>query len=1258
MAEEKSSRPGLVLVGALLAGVAALVAFGTSRPGGEGAQKPGEGRTEPRRNEPGAAAAPAQQAEQAPRASQAIRDFFATRTEKPAVSLGGLGAALRRWRSPPAQGLAQKLAASRAECLIVTVPDPIDSRFGVDFDRVVDVVQRAVAVDGEYEFDRAWLPWEIDRQVSGRTPPGRLRESEPGALLFRRAAWDGAGTFGLCVVFLVGENPTLGIDKRAFTRALELIEGHGLAHGGNTVRVVGPFFTGSQASLRMAIDDWLRRALPAQAAGLFGALASLPCSPAVLFPARLLHFRLISGSATGVGPEWLNGPGVSFRAMVAPNRQVIPAVLHYLQKRSNSEHDDRCFEPLGAKVALLVESNTAFGDEIVRPGRARQNQFLQLRFPLHISRLRARVQRDLRLQDEKLGLPVDSLVPDLDDDAAALQDVVPAQGSGATVASNGKVLTNILATILREQARYVGIVATDPRDTLFLAQVIRSHCPGAQVFVVGSDLLLTLPQASYYLKGTIVGSTYPLFAENQRWTSRAPSSAGAHRRHAFPSESAQGCYNAVLAQRAKPNHLVEYRAPYFGGAANERQWARPPIWISMIGQNGDLVPLQYFTEYQDEGYVWELGKDAPTAPAPPPPRVEDLTLAFPGAPLLALVAICAFCLWVITRAFRPRFRWLFWPPSGPAEDQPPGANEPCARSTREARPEGEPRAEDDQAASQKDRREEALIYRTLCLLALAVLLFPLAFLGWTYCWPKWFHQGNSGSLADWGTRLVVLVLPILSLFCLIVAVCWPPLQFAWAKRPRWGQEGPWGLGALLRVLWPLAVVALLGFALWEYYRLVPPPLPTWRALFFERALAFSSGASPLIPLFFLCLALFSWAVFQLKRGYLDEAFGAPAPFPKKEESEVDPFERVRELDGELRKDLRSSWRLFRQHPVAVSLLVAVIAFLGAHFYHLHLPVLEGPLWDLTFSLGFLLGSLLVGGSVVRLLLLWSGLGELMDLLALALPLKDAFRHLPERVVREFGGYFYPQRPRFSRLLFPSWRLAELEEVTFAYAQDVPDGDPTRTTLKKVTDKAQALGKTLKEAQPHATELDARLLGQFSSLCGLLFKQLVRCWAARPGQEAARNGPPDQAARFAEGVVPEAPRDRWARLAEGLVATSVVVYVSQFFVQMRNLAWSATLCSSLLLIAGTSYPFRPERLLLYLLLGLVGAAVLAVLYVLVEINRNQLVSLITNTTPGRFTPDLGFVHSLVTYVGPALAVLVGQLSGAFRFVIEPILRVFK
>ena len=63
--------------------------------------------------------------------------------------------------------------------------------------------------------------------------------------------------------------------------------------------------------------------------------------------------------------------------------------------------------------------------------------------------------------------------------------------------------------------------------------------------------------------------------------------------------------------------------------------------------------------------------------------------------------------------------------------------------------------------------------------------------------------------------------------------------------------------------------------------------------------------------------------------------------------------------------------------------------------------------------------------------------------------------------------------------------------------------------------------------------------------------------------------------------------------------------------------------------------------------------------LVQLNKDELISRLTGTTPNRFTPDLSFVSGSMTYILPIVGGLMVQfpaVSNAVYSVLEPILHI--
>ena len=98
----------------------------------------------------------------------------------------------------------------------------------------------------------------------------------------------------------------------------------------------------------------------------------------------------------------------------------------------------------------------------------------------------------------------------------------------------------------------------------------------------------------------------------------------------------------------------------------------------------------------------------------------------------------------------------------------------------------------------------------------------------------------------------------------------------------------------------------------------------------------------------------------------------------------------------------------------------------------------------------------------------------------------------------------------------------------------------------------------------------------------------------------------------------------------------------------------------LLFAITSYPF-PEQSRMMMVVGLAIAALLImILRVTLGSSRNEVISKIDGTTPGRITWNSTLFSSVGAYVVPLLGLLTAvsfNLVDLFRSLLGPILRIF-
>jgi hypothetical protein len=425
--------------------------------------------------------------------------------------------------------------------LIVTIPDPIDSGLPHAFDRYMLAIRQAVQIE-PYFLYRFNLPWQDcfsgansdeGKNPSGGSPAGDVTEQkkkdcdshrylkEPGFLLLSnpngKTTDEGASDRSktdLLLVYLVGETTALGIHKTALIAALSEISWfcgwHEIdddpirrvanhsptclkSEGGNpatatapdpthdkavgTLNILGPSYSGSAQSLDLALSYWL---------------ATIPVKPAV---------KLISGSATAITdsnkPEQSDfyhtrkklGDRFTFQSMQIPDSVSEEKFCEYLMSSGAKQ-------PIN--IAMLRESGTVYGEAGLEvTGRcAGTIKKTVLPYPLNISQLRAASEKLRQTQEEATPQPqLSSKALPLADslqDAGLRRDIPPFSRADSVTAE--QVLAGLLSTISREHYKYVGILATDVRNTMFLAQEVREHSPGSVLFTYGGELLYLHPE--------------------------------------------------------------------------------------------------------------------------------------------------------------------------------------------------------------------------------------------------------------------------------------------------------------------------------------------------------------------------------------------------------------------------------------------------------------------------------------------------------------------------------------------------------------------------------------------------------------------------------------------------------------------------------------------------------------------------------------------------------------------------------------------
>jgi hypothetical protein len=173
------------------------------------------------------------------------------------------------------------------EFLIAIVPDPVDSKFALEFDATIDGIQRAFEAR-RFILHSSWMPWPRLREASAKTiANGKPTYRDyPGTLLFRKIRNNEGEKRILSIVCVVGENPISGIQKPALTAALDAygrlasaVRKAGrklnLARDEYDIPIIGPFFSGSQWLFRLTLEKWRKNpaGTPQQANALFNVIS-------------------------------------------------------------------------------------------------------------------------------------------------------------------------------------------------------------------------------------------------------------------------------------------------------------------------------------------------------------------------------------------------------------------------------------------------------------------------------------------------------------------------------------------------------------------------------------------------------------------------------------------------------------------------------------------------------------------------------------------------------------------------------------------------------------------------------------------------------------------------------------------------------------------------------------------------------------------------------------------------------------------------
>ena len=1092
----------------------------------------------------------------------------------------------------------------RAENLIVTLPDPLDTHFAREFDVMFAALTRGLGDQG-FVSDRACLPWPADPKEAKAST---RHETEPGVLLFRSES-------RVLAVLVVGETPLAGVHSAAMDEALESVRDggafaprSGVGEPDRRIRILGPTFSGSAGSIHDALLRLRERiAESSGAGGEGGRTTDLPAPPpvevTVVSPSASDHElpeRLSAGLEAGEGV--LEIAGVA--SMAVPDL-LLSACLwnHFVPTRLGLSTS---FPLAPEEIEALADQGLAVPDRCVprRPGKAnhrvallvedsayghlfRKNGFHVEPFPMHVWRLRELY--DVHPSGPGPGKQASAAVPDLA--LTRSPHGVPTFGGTSTIASQDAMLTGVLGELARKRYEAIVVVASDVLDRRFLVERLGELTPGARVITFEGDVLLGRFRKGVAPTGLLVVSSYP-GAGPQAFEGGAGRSADPLPSPRFPLDAAYGVYYAARRLIAAED------------ATSRPREAPKAVWLSVVG-GGDLhtverLPIDEVRAPEREplgtarGAVGESGGAPLQASAVGPaagsriPRYRGwgLLLGVVSFLLVAAMLHVCNCLWK-EAAPRPIF----------------GVVPPELVKMRWATCESLP--------SVADRALHALVVLLPVFVGVpyVILSFPVLKGGWIE--EELFASGVLTGLLETFPPLIVLLLVCVTLYLLLALT----LRTAYDFRSAWranggGRPGRRWLRENAVVFLPLLVTSLLvvaGVAVVAVW--VRTSSADGENLLVGRSLALGSGVSPLLPWAIFGGLLLGWIALSLYRHRVRRAIPTREELARLSDGDSDPV--VRSQVCKLRRsiDPASFWQ---GAGVLWTLLFGAPLFYLAHYYggsdHLLLRSVEGRVYDLVSSFLFAVAILVAVGEGISLLRGWSALRELLEWLRVRAGLALREADLLDRVGTAYGE------------TGDSATLAERRRVdTLAALNDELRAHPE-------DEAARDLARRLAAVTSAGEEVPA---GRWLA---------VASWF----EAAARR--------------PQEPPEKLRAAATEFFVWSMVRFVRDAFVQLLQLMGFMTVALVGILVAVSSYPFEPRRVLLVYVSALMAAGVSLSVVVIFQARQKKLLDAVEGHGSASWRLALG---RLGVYAGlPVVTVVASRFPELRRVLLDWVAPLFK
>ena len=1176
--------------------------------------------------------------------------------------------------SDPAQETAHSLNNQPGvRYAIAIVADPRHTNLSLVFDRQMSTMQQA-AQDELYTYDSSWLPWQVEDKTyqlladqQTQDDLSSHREACPGIVLFRRStslrAPSAVAPFEQAlVVLVVGEQPTGGLNQDQWTNAIRWLGRNAsqeeVAYSGQhlsrILRVLGPSFSGTLVSLGRELSQ------------LYPAQSDTPArEPA--FSSKFPQASVLSGSVTDCAsvrwfqqlswaalPNRQNHPSVVFGTFEENDERQIWTLLNYLKAQGTDPND----------TAILSEDETAYSgteqaateelpDKVKQPCTfhyASDHRPVRLFFPRDISALRNAYEKESIFTSSSSGIGEHSVHTILQENGGQAgeegnpSDTIPAYSGHLTPVSQEAMLYGIVSYMRAHHTRYVLLRCSNPLDFLFLTRFFHRAYPEGRIVTVGSDLLFRREIDTTEFRGVLSLSNYPLLPRNQHWSmlSEKASPMPGHAHRAFETATVEGTYLAARYlfssgdQLARPliastylslplmELLPEYADPFWLHTPTEPiHESRAPIWLVVVGRDG-YWPVAVLNDASTPQSNLDKNRSSdPARPAPPSTMVRLRSIAAhydldrDGQHFHHTLRSRLPLPWTITAVLA--FSLLLYQACGIFLGDENSAQGLFAAFRRVSAP------------------SQDVLLGINSAFAAILLVAPLS-IGLTIPHASLF------SASDW-EYLSFLVLGLAEILTVAISLG--------RNRSR------------LAVLCFLCVfLALSAISLGTLEAALIPGHANRLPLFYRMG-HLTAGIAPLLPVLCLFSGFYCWT-WHAMAGNVLLCNGRPI-LPKLERIKAkqgfarwywillgNPVDATGQGFNRLKaSQIRISQELGKRlvemaSPLSAPLPVVALPFcllIGAWVcFHADLPLLsmEGRAYALWLNVSLLLAFLLVAAEASRLFWTWMQLRRMLAKLN-RLRLRRTFARL--RVIEAkslwsvSGGVQRVQYAFFAQQLEAAGRLRKLVPAAWPALDDAIE---CGHKFDRLSARRLSRGPRWDEALLRPRDLaPVAIRDVFADAVAEVLNRILYPWWSNESTSLALSTSAasieDENRTVLELPLSDEPA---IRTAEEFVCFHYIAFIQNILARMRTMTLSMILLFLAVSFAISFYPFVPRtQISMWMIvnLALIGSAVL---YVYAGMDRDEIISYITNTRPGRLSGEF-WLKSAAFLAGPLIGIITTQ-----------------